>query len=158
MIYSISACQVLRSGTDGAAFSSNALPSVWRTNRSAAAAKVDALAAGGMDDYEIPAFLRKLQEQTARQEHDQSSFTPEQMLEKFNELSLTTTKFSDVTFKLTEHMSEGYVWKVLCDMAESKEDIDIYWACLIWWLSSEVRGLVTLNRHASTTQCTDCCR
>ena len=35
-------------------------PSVWRTrDRTQAAAKVDALASGGMDDYEIPAFLRK---------------------------------------------------------------------------------------------------
>ncbi|RYF68342.1 MAG: cell division protein FtsZ, partial [Comamonadaceae bacterium] len=36
-----------------------AVPSVWRTNRTQAAAKVDALASGGMDDFEIPAFLRK---------------------------------------------------------------------------------------------------
>jgi cell division protein FtsZ len=35
------------------------VPSVWRTNRSQAAAKVDALSSGGMDDFEIPAFLRK---------------------------------------------------------------------------------------------------
>ncbi len=35
-------------------------PSVWRTrDRTMAAAKVDALSSGGMDDYEIPAFLRK---------------------------------------------------------------------------------------------------
>ena len=34
-------------------------PSVWRTNRTSAAARVDALSSGGMDDYEIPAFLRK---------------------------------------------------------------------------------------------------
>ncbi|MFT4193390.1 cell division protein FtsZ [Ottowia sp.] len=36
-----------------------AVPSVWRTNRTQAAAKVDALSSGGMDDFEIPAFLRK---------------------------------------------------------------------------------------------------
>ena len=36
-----------------------AVPSVWRTNRTQAAARVDALASGGMDDFEIPAFLRK---------------------------------------------------------------------------------------------------
>jgi hypothetical protein len=34
-------------------------PSVWRTNRTHAAAKVDALASTGMDEIEIPAFLRK---------------------------------------------------------------------------------------------------
>ena len=37
-----------------------ATPSVWRhRDRTQAAAKVDALASGGMDDFEIPAFLRK---------------------------------------------------------------------------------------------------
>lgn len=35
------------------------VPSVWRNNRTQAAAKVDALSSGGMDDVEIPAFLRK---------------------------------------------------------------------------------------------------
>ena len=34
-------------------------PSVWRTNRTQAAAKVDALSSNGMDEIEIPAFLRK---------------------------------------------------------------------------------------------------
>ncbi len=34
-------------------------PSVWRTNRSHAAAKVDALVNNGVDEFEIPAFLRK---------------------------------------------------------------------------------------------------
>jgi cell division protein FtsZ len=65
---------VLRTGTDnmptvsaatggsGAAqhsYEGMQTPSVWRTNRTQAAAKVDALSSGGMDDFEIPAFLRK---------------------------------------------------------------------------------------------------
>jgi cell division protein FtsZ len=45
--------------TPGAAGASYEVPSVWRNNRNQAAAKVDALAAGGMDDFEIPAFLRR---------------------------------------------------------------------------------------------------
>lgn len=40
-------------------YGSMSVPSVWRTNRTQAAAKVDALVSGGMDDLEIPAFLRK---------------------------------------------------------------------------------------------------
>jgi cell division protein FtsZ len=40
-------------------YSSLAVPSVWRSGRSQAAAKVDALASNGMDEIEIPAFLRK---------------------------------------------------------------------------------------------------
>ena len=34
-------------------------PSVWRTNRTQSASKVDGMASAGMDDIEIPAFLRK---------------------------------------------------------------------------------------------------
>ena len=34
-------------------------PSVWRPNRTQATDKVNALSAGGMDDMEIPAYLRK---------------------------------------------------------------------------------------------------
>jgi cell division protein FtsZ len=39
-------------------YSGLSTPSVWRTGRTAAA-KVDALASNGMDEIEIPAFLRK---------------------------------------------------------------------------------------------------
>ena len=57
--------QVLQSGNGGQPSShqqidSTLIPSVWRTGRSAsAAARVDALASHGMDEIEIPAFLRK---------------------------------------------------------------------------------------------------
>jgi len=39
-------------------YSALTTPSVWRNGRTAAA-KVDALASNGMDEFEIPAFLRK---------------------------------------------------------------------------------------------------
>jgi len=45
-------------GTAQTDYGSLGTPAVWR-GRGAAAAKVDALSSGGMDDYEIPAFLRK---------------------------------------------------------------------------------------------------
>ena len=57
--------QVLHSGNGGQPSShqqidATLIPSVWRTGRSAsAAARVDALASHGMDEIEIPAFLRK---------------------------------------------------------------------------------------------------
>ena len=48
------------SGTTQPDYNAMATPSVWRTrDRTQAAAKVDALSSGGMDDFEIPAFLRK---------------------------------------------------------------------------------------------------
>jgi len=63
----------LRTGTDnlpilntmahpgGAAhdYSNLSTPSVWRSGRTQAAAKVEALSSNGMDEIEIPAFLRK---------------------------------------------------------------------------------------------------
>ncbi|MEG2880762.1 MAG: cell division protein FtsZ, partial [Comamonas sp.] len=45
--------------TDFGNMGNMSVPSVWRTNRTQAAARVDALASGGMEDLEIPAFLRK---------------------------------------------------------------------------------------------------
>ena len=46
-------------GSSQADYGGMSVPSVWRTNRTQAAARVDALSSGGMDDLEIPAFLRK---------------------------------------------------------------------------------------------------
>jgi len=47
------------SGAPQADFGTMNTPAVWRGTRTSAAQKVDALSSGGMDDYEIPAFLRK---------------------------------------------------------------------------------------------------
>ena len=49
----------MHSGNAQPDYGNMTVPSVWRTNRTQAAAKVDALSSGGMDDFEIPAFLRK---------------------------------------------------------------------------------------------------
>ena len=54
--------QAVQPGGPGAPqdYSSLSTPSVWRTGRSqSAAAKVEALSSNGMDEIEIPAFLRK---------------------------------------------------------------------------------------------------
>lgn len=149
VLYSISASRILRTGTDAVAFSASAAPAVWRASRTAAASRVSDLSIQDMDDFEVPAFLRK-QDDSAKSKavFEEDSFTPEEMLEKFNELSLTTTKFSDITWELMERVSKGYVWKVLCEMASSEDEMDAYWACLLRWLSNEVAGIVSLTRHS----------
>ena len=53
-----------RAGGQGAGvkqpdYGNTARPNVWGSNRTQAAAKIDALSSGGMDDFEIPAFLRR---------------------------------------------------------------------------------------------------
>jgi cell division protein FtsZ len=50
--------QPVHTAPGGHDYSSLSVPSVWRNGRTAAA-KVDALASNGMDEIEIPAFLRK---------------------------------------------------------------------------------------------------
>lgn len=65
------ALMMLRTGSDNVPFiaesrglkmSSNPLPAVWRTSRSHAGARIDGMSSSGMDDIEIPAFLRKTAE------------------------------------------------------------------------------------------------
>ncbi|MDM4766292.1 cell division protein FtsZ [Pelomonas sp. SE-A7] len=46
-------------GGGGGDFAGMTVPSVWRHGRTAAATKVEALSSNGMDEIEIPAFLRK---------------------------------------------------------------------------------------------------
>ncbi|OYT87269.1 MAG: cell division protein FtsZ [Burkholderiales bacterium PBB6] len=55
----MSAAPVVSAAMPQQDFSSMATPSVWRTGRTQAAAKVEALSSNGMDEIEIPAFLRK---------------------------------------------------------------------------------------------------
>jgi cell division protein FtsZ len=50
--------QPVHGGPTGHDYANMTVPSVWRNGRTAAA-KVDALASNGMDEIEIPAFLRK---------------------------------------------------------------------------------------------------
>jgi Ca-activated chloride channel family protein len=58
--YSMAASSMRASVASAPDYQSMATPSVWRTrDRTQAAAKVDALSTGGMDDFEIPAFMRK---------------------------------------------------------------------------------------------------
>jgi Ca-activated chloride channel family protein len=131
-------------------------PSVWRTNKTQTTSKVDKLALGGSDDYEIPDFLKKL----ADGGNDfgdikfsppiifyEDDFSPDDMLRKFNELAVETNDFSHITFELMDPIYEGEVWTVLC-IASGDGHVDHYWACMLNWLSNNVKGIVALNRHA----------
>lgn len=142
-------------GHEAASYSALESPAVWRGNRTAAAARVDSLSAGGMDDYEIPDFLRKQSDSVSLERmrnqkplFEEDDFTPEMLLEMFNELSLTTTKFTDISWELTEKVSSGYVWEVLGFLVNVGGPIEQYWACLINWLSHETVGIVSLTRHS----------
>ena len=132
------------------------VPSVWRTNKKQSISNVDQLAQGGVEDYEIPDFLKK----QAGGGNDfgnirfsppiifnEDDFSPDDMLRKFNELAVETNDFSHITFELMDPIYEGEVWTVLC-IASGDGHVDHYWACLFDWLSKNVKGIVALNRHA----------
>jgi hypothetical protein len=132
------------------------VPSVWRTNKTQTTSKVDKLALGGADDYEIPDFLKK--QAGGRNDFGdikfsppiifyEDDFSPDDMLRKFNELAVETNGFSHITFELMDPIYEGEVWTVLC-IASGDEHVDHYWACMLNWLSKNVKGIVALNRHA----------
>lgn len=127
-------------------------PSVMRNSRKSASnlsAQVRALETAGMEDYDIPAFLRRQTDDVVdSQDSMDAVLSPDQMVEKFNELCLITTKFKEITFELMEIVSEDDIWTVLLEVAESQDNVDLYWACLLNWLPKDVLGVTSLSRHA----------
>ena len=84
--------QVMRSGCDNVPFiaesridMSMSVPAMWRSNRSHSAARVDGMANAGMDDIEIPAFLRK-------QESSSDSKPVKTFVQKFKDIVSTPNK------------------------------------------------------------------
>lgn len=148
----------MRFGKNAPSYNAISAPPVWRSCRSSATPSFDVKSSGGMDDFDIPAFLRSsdiddISEdiQFGSKQFEDEGFTPEMLLEMFNRLSVTTTKFSDITGALTVDVSSAHLWKVLGDAAKGDghlDNLDYYWACLINWLSHHVFGIVSLTRHA----------
>jgi hypothetical protein len=85
--------QVMRSSCDNSPFiaesqinmSQSVVPAMWRSNRTHAAARVDGMANAGMDDIEIPAFLRK-------QESSSDSKPVKTFVQKFKDIVSTPSK------------------------------------------------------------------
>lgn len=103
-----------------------------------------------LKDYDIPAFLRRQTEDDADLSSDfiEDDFSPQMLVEKFNELCLISTKFNLITSELTELVLDEPFWEVfLLEIVESKDQMPLYWACLIRWLASNVSGVGDLSRH-----------
>jgi Ca-activated chloride channel family protein len=121
-------------------------PTVWRTNKTFASAKIDSLSSGGMDQLEIPAFLRKSDDH--KPAFDQDSFSPEQVLETFNELAMANLSFNEIIWELGERMAQSSADDVLRELAQDENEVHVYWACLLRWLSSKLADTAALHRHA----------
>ncbi len=138
---------------DPADGSSLSAPSVWRTNRTTAAAKVDALASGGMDDYEIPAFLRKQADDdsaappqqrpapsrqpaapTARSRVAPATATPAQLIAAFNQAASQAQPFRPTLRAVTDLPLETSLCQAIVDAGSRVGGPLRAWACYLLWL------------------------
>jgi Ca-activated chloride channel family protein len=139
-------------------------PSVWRTNRTHIASKVDGMASTGMDDIEIPAFLRK--QAPSLDEMVQSSkaarvaqymdiknteplaATKVEIATALNTASLQATSFRIAlqhTLKL--NMPSNYAG-VIIELTKLTKDSATSWALLFEWLFGDIEQSELLDRHA----------
>jgi Ca-activated chloride channel family protein len=137
----VATCGAVSSQPD---YASMATPSVWRTrDRTNAMARVDALATGGMDDFEIPAFLRK-----QAVSYHTPEVTPAELLDLFNEAALVANNFSEAReLVLVKNIDTGMT-KLLASVTKDAGDLTTAWALLLDWLATQLAGHCTLNRHA----------
>ncbi|MDD3381821.1 MAG: VWA domain-containing protein, partial [Rugosibacter sp.] len=140
---------------------SMATPSVWRTTSSAAAARVDALSGGSMDDYQIPAFLRK--------QGDESDLTASvknilrskpRKLAKVPEatpLSLLQTFEASAQKMLAPHrfVSKLQAMNLPSEIVTLLDNLTVVlgtgakaWAVVLQWLAERLTDQITLSRQS----------
>lgn len=153
--YQVSACRSM-----GSSFvaPSNAVPSVWRTSRTQASAKVDQMARGGLDNYQVPLFLRQMggsesfehKSITKIEIEIDKGFPPRKVIEYINILSLRQQVLSDVIDSVSSILKDSTIWHFLLDEEKFgiEDETEIYWCVMINWLSESLGGGCTLERHA----------
>ena len=122
-------------------YDSMSTPSVWRTSRTTSS-KVDSLSSGGMDDFEIPAFLRK------QVDDEKSSPTPEALLNCFNGSAVTSANFSEAITFVSSLAKNTDIEKLVALIVDDSIDNEQAWALLLDWLVTQLGGKFTLERHA----------
>jgi Ca-activated chloride channel family protein len=140
---------------------SNSVPSVWRSNRSQSAAMVDSLASGGMDDFEIPAFLRKQSgdDQRTRQPASkvkvsmsptgrQRATTAAQLIEAFNQAAAQGLAFRPALRAVTDLPLETWLCQLIVSASRQAGGPVKSWACYLLWLHEHGTPGLTLNPEA----------
>lgn len=128
------------------------VPSVWRANRTTAAAKVDALHSPGMGDDEIPAFLRKQAGDTAapasrgtrpankpaatveRARVAPATATPAQIVQAFNQAARQGQAFRPTLRAITDLPLETSLCQAIVDAGNHVGGPLRAWACYLLWL------------------------
>jgi len=120
------------------------VPSVWR-GRSAAASKVDSLAAGGMDNIEIPAYLRR---QSASYQQTGSGDRREQIITTFNTSIARGLNLRQALRNVMALDLEFDLIAAIQDAVQRVGSMTTAWACYLLWLSDESNVSVRLSGEA----------
>lgn len=125
--------EVVRSGGGTMAFSVStviASPALWRGTRTAAAQKQDALSSGGMDDYEVPAFLRRHEGPIDKKGIVKTTGVAEarNILVRFNTIASKVVDFSLVVDELTEVVGNSAIGCGLNALISAGELRELVWA------------------------------
>ena len=144
-------------------------PSVWRTNRTASASHNDAMHSSGMDDIEIPAFLRKLAdgpdqlipasevanfakiEETHRGWADVTEPAPtvtiDEIVKTLNTVSLTFTNFRQALQQTLKLRLPPEYSQIIIDLTKETKDSATSWALLFEWLFAHYQLENLLAKH-----------
>jgi hypothetical protein len=135
---------------------SMSVASVWRSrDRTSAAMKVDVLSSGSMDDFEIPAFLRKGEDalpvqklEPVRQRTSDLRKMREEMLKRFDELA---THESDTVLVWSRFIqgtqATDSIKALLKDIQALGIDENTSWALLLQWLNNFTMEFEILSRY-----------
>jgi Ca-activated chloride channel family protein len=154
-------------------------PSVWRTNRTRAAHQVDALALGGVDDFEIPAFLRKQTDedrlsnskssksaanaaQTSPSKHKPAAPSPDKqivkpasvtsakLIEAFNQAAAQGLAFRQALRAVTDLALETWLFQMIVGVSKHTGGPVKAWACYLLWLQKLGTPDLTFTQEALT--------
>ncbi len=132
-------------------------PSVWRTNRTHAASKVDGMSSAGMDDIEIPAFLRKQADSSDQQvqssttvpdEASSSEATKVDIAMALNTAALQASSFRIALQQTLKLKTPGHYAALIIELTKVTKDSATSWALLFEWLFGDIEQSSLLDRHA----------
>ena len=112
-------------------------PSVWRSKRSSSAMQIDALGVGDMDDFEIPAFLRKI-----------ITAVPAEIIASFNKAATKGQGFRQTLRAVTDLSLDEGLCKLIAEVANHIGGPVKAWACYLLWLHDSNRPSLQLTTEA----------
>jgi hypothetical protein len=138
-------------------------PSVWRTNYKKTSGPEDSMSASGMDDIEIPAFLRKQsdansptrppQEKVKTQEVKANKVPPQEASRADIAMALNTAALQASSFRIAlQHTLKlnmpGSYATYIVEMTRLTKDSATSWALLLEYLFGDIEQSGLLDRHA----------